>query len=134
MKKWLGILVVLMSFLAPQAAMAARELIDPPAVVIPDNVKSPEVAKIIKKSLVNRGWTIEKETGAQIDAGLYVRHHLLKVAITYSATEVKLTYVSSQNLDYEEKNGKRYIHRKYAGWTANAMADISRNLQLAALD
>lgn len=134
MKKWLGILVVIMSFLVPQAAMAARELIDPPAVTVPDSVKPAEVAKIIKTSLVNRGWTVEKESGNQISAGLYVRQHVLKVAISYTATEVKLTYVSSQNLDYKEKDGKRYIHRKYTGWTANVMADITKGLQLATLD
>lgn len=134
MKKWLGVVLVIMSFWVPQAAMAARELVDPPAVTVPAGVKSPAVAKIIKTSLVNRGWVVEKESGNEISAGLYVRQHVLKVAITYSATEVKLTYVSSQNLDYKEKNGKRYIHRKYAGWTARIMADITQALQLATLN
>jgi hypothetical protein len=134
MKKWLSILVVIMSFLVPQAAIAARELIDPPAVTVPDSVKPAEVAKIIKTSLVNRGWIVEKDSANQISAGLYVRQHVLKVAISYTATEVKLTYVSSQNLDYKEKDGKRYIHRKYAGWTTKIMSDITKGLQLATLD
>ncbi len=134
MKKWLGLFVVLMSLVVSQFAMAARELVDPPAVTIPEGVKAEEVIKIIKTSLVNRGWTVEKTSANQIDAGLYVRQHVLKVAISFSATEVKLTYVSSQNLDYKEKDGKRYIHRKYTGWTTYVMSDITKALQLASID
>lgn len=134
MKKWLSVLVVVMSFLVPQAAMAARELVDPPAVMVPDSVKAPEVEKIIKTSLVNRGWRIEKESAGKIDATLYLRSHVARVSVNYSDKDVQLVYVSSENLDYKEKKGKRYIHKNYLSWVNNVMTDINKNLQLATLD
>lgn len=134
MKKWLSVLIVIMSFLVPQAAMAARELVDPPAVTIPEAVKAAEAAKIIKTSLVTRGWTVEKESAGKIDAVLYLRSHVARVSLNYSDKDVKLVYVSSENLDYKEKKGKRYIHKNYLSWVNNVMQDINKNLQLATLD
>lgn len=134
MKKWLSVLIVIMSFLVPQAAMAARELVDPPAVTIPEAVEAAEAAKIIKTSLVTRGWTVEKESAGKIDAVLYLRSHVARVSLNYSDKDVKLVYVSSENLDYKEKKGKRYIHKNYLSWVNNVMQDINKNLQLATLD
>jgi hypothetical protein len=46
---------------------------------------------------------------------------------------VKITYVSSENLDYSEKNGERRIHKKYNQWIDNMVQDIQRQLQVTAI-
>jgi len=38
--------------------------------------------------------------------------------------------VDSQNLDYSEKKGVKYIHEKWVGWTRNLLSDIQRSLQV----
>ena len=44
---------------------------------------------------------------------------------------VAIKYVSSENLDFKEKRGKRYIHENYLSWIDYLVQDITRNLQNA---
>lgn len=48
----------------------------------------------------------------------------LVIAVRYDDNGFKIEYVSSENLDYEAKRGKVYIHRKYNMWVANLTNDI----------
>jgi hypothetical protein len=43
---------------------------------------------------------------------------------------VAIHYVASDNLDYQEKNGVKYIHGNYIKWVRNIQSDIQRELQL----
>jgi hypothetical protein len=134
MKKLLAVFFLMISVVLPQSSFAATEIVDPNPVLVPANMKSEDLVKNIKRALVGRGWVIEKESAGKIDAVLYLRSHVARVSLNYSDKDVKLVYVSSENLDYKEKNGKRYIHKNYLSWVNNVMMDINKNLQLAALD
>jgi hypothetical protein len=56
------------------------------------------------------------------------------VRISHDTQRVALAYVSSDNLAYEEKRGERLIHKNYASWVNNVLTDLSRGLQIAAIE
>lgn len=111
--------------------MGARAiLVDPEPIAVPAGIEAKDVAKAIKVGISRRGWVVSKDENGQIDAVLNLRTHVARVAIPYSATDVRIRYVSSEDLDYSEQNGKRYIHGNYIKWVRNIEADIQRELQL----
>ena len=114
--------------------MGARELRDPDPVAIPQGLSSQQVARAIKMALTGRTWVVSKEAPGRIDATLNLRAHVARIALSYDASQVTLAYVSSENLDYKEKNGKRTIHKNYLSWVANVLSDLSRILQSEAME
>ena len=127
-------LLILMLLLAPMLATAREVLVDPAPVAIPSGLDADAVAREIKRSLIGRTWTVDAERPGEIDATLRLRKHVARATLSYDATQVRWTYVSSENLDCKEKRGERSIHGNYLSWVDNVMGDLSRNLQLAALD
>lgn len=111
----------------------AAELVDPAPVAIPGDLTSVQVATEIKRALIGRGWIVNREQPGKIEASLHIRTHVARVAIHYSESQVSLTYLSSDNLDYKEKKGKRMIHKNYLSWVNNIMQDIYKNMQNAVL-
>src|SRR4051812_30789321 len=94
--------------------MGARAvLVDPAPIAVPAGLAAEDVAKAIKVGISRRGWVVSKDENSQIDAVLNLRAHSARVAIPYSATEVTIKYVSSEDLDYQENNGTKYIHGNY---------------------
>lgn len=134
MKRFATFLVLLCSLGLSPLVFAAAELFDPPPVAVPSNVSEKELVKQIKKAFVGRNWSIEKEEKGSIKATLYLRSHVARVSVDYTKDEVTLTYLSSENLAYKEKKGKRYIHKNYLTWIQNVRNDLNKNLQLQALD
>ena len=119
--------------LVPLAFMlmgAKAVLVDPEPISVPSGIAVKDVAKAIKAGIVRRGWAVTKDENGQIDAVLNVRTHTAKVAIPYSAREVSIKYVDSNNLDFQEKKGVKYIHGNYMKWVRNMQSDIQRELQL----
>lgn len=134
MKSLVKLLLVAVAMIAlPSLALAAAELRDPDPIAVPTKLSAEQVATEIKRALAGRGWTVSKESAGRIDSTLYLRSHVARIEVTFDAQQVTLRYVSSENLDYEEKKGKRLIHRNYMSWIGNLSGDISRNLQTAAL-
>ena len=105
-------------------------LVEPEPITVPAGISAADVAKAIKVAIVRRGWVVTKEESGQLDATLNVRTHMLKVAIPYSDKQVSIKYVASEDLDYQEKSGVKYIHNKYMTWTRNMKVDIERELQV----
>ena len=130
-RQWLKLLLLLPVLLL---LMGAKELRDPDPVAVPAGLPAAEVVRAIKTALGGRTWTVSKEVPGRIDATLYLRAHVARIAITWDDSQVRLAYVSSENLDYKDKNGKRYIHKNYLSWVNNVLADLSRNLQNASME
>ncbi|MCK7592375.1 hypothetical protein [Pseudomarimonas salicorniae] len=127
-------LFLLLGLLAtPFSAMAAAELVDPDPLAVPAGVDGETVATEIKRALIGRGWVVTGEQPGRIDASLHLRAHVARVAISFDTESVRVNYVSSDNLDYREKKGRRYIHKNYLSWVNNVLTDLSRNLQMATL-
>ena len=108
-------------------------LVDPAPLAVPAGIAAKDVSKAIRAGVASRGWVVNKDEKGQIDATLNNREHQVVIAIVYDAKQIKVNYVSSQNMNYSEKNGTRYIHKKYTQWTQNVIADISRELQMASI-
>ncbi len=129
MRKFWMMLFLALALLPGVTLARSSELIDPDPIAVPAGRTPAAVATAIKAALVGRTWSVSKETPGRIDATLYIRSHVARIAITYDKAQVRIAYVSSENLKYQEKRGKRYIHSNYNGWIGNLVADLSRNLQ-----
>ena len=109
---------------------AKAVLADPEPVQVPAGIAAADVAKAIKVGIVRRGWSVTKDEKGEIEAVLNVRTHMAKVSIPYNTKEVAIHYVASDNLEYQEKGGVKYIHGNYLKWVRNMQSDIQRELQL----
>ncbi|WP_331344367.1 hypothetical protein [Cellvibrio sp. UBA7661] len=116
------------------SAQAAPLLVNPDPIAVPAGITEVQITSDIKRALVSRGWVVSGESKGKIDATLNIRSHSARIAIYHDLKQVRIEYVSSENLKYKEKDGKRYIHRNYLSWVNNVAGDISKNMQLSALN
>ena len=127
----LTLLLVPLAFMLMGARGAP--LVDPAPLAVPAGLSTKDVSKAIRTGIATRGWIVNKDENGKIDATLNNREHQVVIAILYDTKQVKVNYVSSQNMNYSEKDGTRYIHKKYTQWTQNVIADINKELQLAGI-
>jgi hypothetical protein len=115
--------------------MGARTvpLVDPPPIAVPAGLTAKEVSKAVRTGLTQRDWVVVNEAPGKMEATLSVRKHVLRIALTYDKSNVRIAYVSSVNLLEEEKNGQKRVHKKVPQWLSNTSNDISSALQLAAV-
>ena len=111
-----------------QVQARAAELADPGPIAIPAGLTTAQVTKEIKRALIGRGWTVTGEQPGAIDSTLHLREHVARIKVDYDASQVRIAYIDSSNLDFKEKRGKRYIHGNYLGWIGFLVNDISTNL------
>lgn len=109
-------------------------LTDPEPIAVPQGMPLDTVEHAIAIALEGWGWVITGQAEGRVDARLHVRAHLAEIRIEYDARQVALSYVSSENLDYEEQDGQRFILRNYTRWIDNLLAGLSSELALAAAD
>jgi hypothetical protein len=123
----------LLLFSALVFLMGARQvpLTDPEPVAVPAGLKIEQVAKAVKASLVGRTWAVTQEEPGRIIATLNLREHMAKIEVSYDQQAVRIRYLDSGELMYEEQKGQRVIHRNYLNWIQNLVNDINRNLSLA---
>ena len=85
-----------------------------------------QMQQAIVKSLVGRGWTVQKITPERVQAQITVREQFhAEIDIPYSATHYRIQYRDSSGLDY--KDGK--IHKNYIRWVRLLDRDIVRDLK-----
>ena len=113
--------------------MGAAVLVDPPPISVPAGLSLKDVSKAIRSGIVTRGWVVLKDEKNVIEAVLNIRTHEVHVSLAYDPKQIKIAYLSSTNLDYDEKNGVRHIHKKYNQWIDNMVQDIQRQLQVTAI-
>jgi len=88
-----------------------------------------EIATIIKKAGIRRGWAMQDDGVGKIVGTLNKRNHKAVVDILYSKTNYSIVYDNSVNLRH---SGDK-IHRKYNSWVKNLESDITKDLNIAAL-
>ena len=72
-----------------------------------------QMQQAIVKTLVARGWTVQKITPQLVQAQITVREQYhAEIDIPYSTNHYQIVYRTSSGLDYE--NGK--IHKNYVRW------------------
>lgn len=90
-------------------------------------LKSAEtVEAAIMQGCIDRGWVPAKVSDNKIKATLNVRAHEVVVDINYSEKGYSIEYVSSKNMQYNQK--RNTIHAKYNNWTANLNKSIRENI------
>jgi hypothetical protein len=106
----------------------AAPLLDPEPVLIPAGLSESSVAKAIRLGSAKRSWMITKDEPGRMEATLHVRTHTVKVAIPYGVRDLHIQYLSSENMEFEQKKGQQHIHKNYNKWVRNLAVDISAQL------
>jgi hypothetical protein len=123
-------LFALIALSQPVQAGRMAALVNPDPVTLPAGLSEEAMLKDLKRALLGRGWQVEAERPGEVDAILRLRDHVAKIRIAYTASDVRIAYVDSTNLDYKTKKGKPFIHRNYLSWVDNIIRDFRTNLQL----
>lgn len=85
-----------------------------------------QMQQAIVKTLVARGWTVQKITPQLVQAQITVREQYhAEIDIPYSADHYRIQYRDSSGLDY--KDGK--IHKNYIRWVRLLDKGIVRELK-----
>ena len=88
-----------------------------------------EVKEAVVKGCQRKGWRPVLDGETQIKCTILVRgRHYAEVAIPYSAESYSIRYVTSRELDYNEK--KQKIHKNYNRWVINLSAAIQQQFDL----
>jgi hypothetical protein len=131
MKKIVVLLCCALSVLlcVPGRSLAARaEPIYDAEIRVPSTVKTEDVAHAIRKALIANGWTIQTQSNGVIESKILWRSHSAEIRIPYDREYVRIKYVSSTNLLYNEEKGIRVIHRNYNKRIKDLERDITNRL------
>jgi hypothetical protein len=78
------------------------------------------------------GWAVAKDAPGLLTLRLVVRgKHVVVVDVAYDTTTSRITYVSSENMDYEVRHGVPTLHSSYTRWVtllAQSIETCSRGL------
>lgn len=118
-------LVILAMLMVPLVGCRTTVLKNPDPISI-ESAGMDHTRSVIKRALARRGWIVTHEQPGQVDARLNVRYHVARIRITYTADEVQIAYVDSENLRYHHlASGKEIIHKNYIGWINNLEREIA---------
>jgi hypothetical protein len=129
------IAIVVTSFLSIGMAQAARnapivEKEDVPLVAA-KALSTAEVKKSIMTAAVRKGWRVVKDSPSSLRFEYTRGKHMAVIDVPYTAKSYGIKYVASDNLNYQEKDGKRVIHPTYNDWVNGLVQAI--NLEMVKL-
>ncbi len=99
---------------------------DVPVDTYTKDLTAEKVKKAIVKAGVGLGWQIKEEGPGKLVGILYLRKHMAKIDIPYSANGYSLIYKDSNQLNYDAE--KQQIHKNYNGWIQNLDRAIQSHL------
>ena len=123
----------LFAVMTPTSAGAVKpilNMIDVPVPIRPDgsSIEPEEVQAIIIEACLARRWLAVVGGDGMIRATLNVRNkHFAEVEIPYTTSAYSITYVSSDNLDYDKR--RKRIHRNYNNWVLKLSRTIDKFLR-----
>lgn len=84
---------------------------------------SPEAVKAaVKKAAAKLGWEVRSEQGDTLRLVLQIRgKHELTIDVKAGPQAVDVVYVSSINLNYQDRDGQVLIHPSYGRWINNLL-------------
>lgn len=118
-------LLFLLLLAGPTFVLAGLDPVREGQVTYEKGTSAQKIQNAIKKAFVGRGWRLREKESDHILARLELRGHRADVKATWGDGVIHLTYVDSENLKFEEKNGEKRIHRNYNNWIINLERDIS---------
>ncbi len=134
MKTLIPMLALLLALATAPAQAKVDELPEPQRIAVVGPMgKTPSLEQVrhaVATAGAPRGWQMVDEQPGRITLRNVVRgKHTVVVAVDYDAAGFRIDYVSSENMNYREKRGRRYIHPKYMQWTGLLAQDIGARLQ-----
>ena len=122
-------LVAAMLFSANASARMSQPLQSPQhASFAASGDRLPSLDKV-RESIVQagaaRGWRVTAEQPGRLTLHNVIRgKHVVEVNVSYDRHGVDVSYVSSDNLDYEMRGDVAYIHPKYNEWIQKLLQGI----------
>lgn len=126
-----SVLALLLLVAAAPAFGKQREMIVPeyqsfaPAITRP--LTQQEVRAAVIDAAQTRGWVVTGDEPGKLTLRYAPRTHLAVISVDYDDKGFKIGYVASENLDYEVKRGKTYIHGNYNLWLERLSHDIKNS-------
>jgi hypothetical protein len=126
MKSSIYLLAVLALFVTGCATVPVYNVSNAPVVSPAGALTEDQVGLAIVRAGSSLGWKMDQVTPGHIIGALYLREHVAKVDILYTATQYSINYKDSQKLKYKDDK----IHRKYNYWVHNLDRTIRTQLSL----
>jgi hypothetical protein len=107
------------------AACARTAVLTPPLTSSFETMPTHEIESAILEGCARRGWVPRRLSAGSLEATLTLRVHKLVVRIDYTKDAFTITYVSSENLQYQkDPAGQELVHRNANSWIQNLQKDI----------
>ncbi|PTU31227.1 hypothetical protein CJD38_07695 [Stenotrophobium rhamnosiphilum] len=116
---------------APAIVEARTKVLQPVFLFDVANTTAQQTEIALRRSLAGRHWNITRDTPNDIEAKLNVRDHSITTRFSWTATQVSIVYVGSENMDYEVDGAKTYIDRYYYRWLKFIKKDVINYSQRA---
>jgi hypothetical protein len=94
---------------------------------VPPGLTLQEVEKAIAAGTARRDWVITQAQPGELVARIFVRRHMAEVGISYDASNYRIEYRDSENLDAH--SGR--VHQNYFRWVRNLDKAIQIELSTA---
>lgn len=104
-----------------------RALYQPTPISVPDRISQGELERRIEVALTKRGWIVDKKRRGEMQAHIARGTASARINVGYSRDQVKINYVSSQNMNFASTPQGPTIHTRYNTWVKN----IEKDLRLA---
>ncbi len=90
-----------------------------------------QVSAAIIEAGAGRGWSMTEVEPGLIRGEILVRgKHKVAVNIPFTTTTFSILYLSSENMNYQLRDGEPRIHPKYNSWIKNLERDIQNRIKL----
>ena len=127
-----AIFVALLLLAAASPAFAKQhEMLTPGyqafAPLISRSLTQQEVRAAVIDAAQARGWIVTGDEPGKLTLRYAPRTHVAVIAVDYDDKGFKIGYVTSEDLDYEVKRGKTYIHGNYNLWLERLSHDIKNS-------
>lgn len=126
---WIIALAVALVPAAVGAGSPIKNLVDVPISLKADGTSftDQEVRTAIIEGCIAKRWSPTVNDDGTIRAAILVRQtHFAEVEISYGKTAYSITYVSSRELNYNDR--RQSIHKNYNKWVVNLSASINKSL------
>lgn len=123
--------LILLLVVAAPALAKQHEMIKPEYQTFAPAITKPLTQQEVRAAVIDaaqaRGWVVTGDEPGKLTLRYAPRTHLAVIAVDYDDKGFKVGYVTSENLDYEVKRGKTYIHGNYNLWLERLSHDIKNS-------
>ncbi len=122
----LALLAVFILFAAGCRTSTIQNITDAPVTTVDQKLTDKQVRDAIVLAGGTLGWQMKDTAPGHLVGTLYLRDHMAKVDIPYSANSYSILYKDSANMKHNGNN----IHSNYNGWVEN----LDRGIRIRLLD